>query len=109
MSAKRAESLEEMTDAFLTCRDYGHHWIHLNDMVTDSTKAGKIRGISRFSECKSCTTTREEIFDIPSCDVADRKYVYPDGYLVIAGGIDGERLRVRDVRRQVFARSGIHF
>jgi hypothetical protein len=104
---RRAETIEEMTDAFLTCRDYGHHWSHVNDKITDTTRSGKIRAVTRYSECRSCTTLREESFD-SSFDVT-RHYTYPDGYLVIAGGIKGERLTVRDVRREVFARSGIHF
>lgn len=108
MSNKRAEGLDEMANSFLMCRDKGHHWGHLNDKVTAGS-GRRIREVSRWYQCKTCTTEMQEVFDIPSCDIKSRRYVYPDGYLLAQGRIDGRPLRVRDVRREVFSRSGIKF
>lgn len=108
MTAKRSDTLEEMTDAFLFCRDKGHHWLHQNDKIT-ATSGKRIREVSRWWQCSSCLTEMAEVFQIPSCEVKSRRYVYPDGYLLTQGEIDGRRVSVRDVRRQVFNRNGIFF
>lgn len=107
MSAK-AEGLEEMTESFLGCRDKGHHWLRTNDKVT-GTHGRRVSEITRWYQCRGCTTEMEEVFEIPSCDVKRRKYHYPDGYLLASHVIEGRRLNVRDVRREVFGRAGIKF
>lgn len=105
----RSEGVDAMTDAFLGCRDKGHHWVHLTDKITAGT-AKRIREVSRWYVCKGCETEQEEVFEFPSCEVKKRRYVYPDGYLLAQGALaPGERLSVRDVRREVFGRSGITF
>lgn len=108
MSGKRSENLEEMADAFLSCRDKGHHWARLNDQIT-AAKGKRITEVSRWWQCRTCETEMAEVFEIPSCEIKSRRYVYPDGYLLMKGEIDGRRLLVRDVRRQVFNRNGIVF
>lgn len=108
VATKRSESLDDLADQFLACRDKGHRWMHLNDQVT-ATTGKKIREVSRWWQCPSCTTEQEEVFEIPSCTIKRRKYHYPDGYLLIAGAFEGRRVNVRDVRRTVFHRSGIKF
>lgn len=108
MAVAKAESIEEMTESFLGCRDKGHHWEFVNDKVTHAVR-GKVREVTRWFQCKGCTTEMYEVFEIPSCDVLARHYAYPDGYLVAAGVVEGRRLNVRDVRREVFARHGIKF
>lgn len=108
MAPKRSEGLEEMTNAFLACRDKGHHWRHLNDQVTASS-GKRILEVSRWYQCPGCSTEMSEVFEIPSCEVKRRTYVYPDGYLLTKDALGGSRLSVRDVRRQVFNRNGIKF
>lgn len=108
MSSK-AEGVDEMDSAFLACRDKGHHWQHLTDKITDGT-AKKVREVSRWWQCKGCGTEQEEVFEFPSCEIKARRYVYPDGYLMAKDALGPDRrLNVRDVRREVFGRSGIKF
>lgn len=108
MTIKRSESIDEMADGFLRCRDKGHRWDHVNDQVT-ATAGKKIREVSRWWKCPTCNTEQEEIFAVPSCEIRARRYHYPDGYLLMPGAYEGRRLSVRDVRRTVFHRSGIKF
>lgn len=108
IAAKRAESLEEMESAHLACRDKGHHWAFLNDKIT-ATSGKRIREVSRWWQCKTCLTEQEEVFEVPACTIKFRRYHYPDGYLLAKGLLEGGRLAVADVRRQVFGRNGIHF
>lgn len=110
MAAKRSESLEDMEDAHLHCRDYRHWWQHVNDKVTDATRAGRAIEITRWRVCRNCGTELEERFSMPSCDITYRHYHYPDGYLLAQGVLErGQRVDVRDVRRAVFGRAGIKF
>jgi len=104
----RANGVEEMTLAFLGCRDKGHHWVFLTDEITEGSKR-TIREITRRYLCDGCKTEMEEAFAIPSCEVRSRRYRYPDGYLLAPEAFVGRRLSVRDVRREVFGRSGYHF
>lgn len=108
MASKKSDSLEEMAISFLGCRDKGHHWLHLTDKVTSGTRR-QIREVSRWWSCSGCTCEMTEVIEIPSCDVLSRKYLYPDGYLLVSGVIAGRRVNVRDIRREVFSRSGIQF
>lgn len=105
----RSEGVEEMADAYLDCRDKGHHWSRLTDRITDGTKT-RVREITRVWQCKGCLTEQEEVIEIPSCEIVRRRYHYPDGYL-LAPGIAAEkgRVNVRDIRREVFGRAGIRF
>lgn len=110
MTAKRSESLDEIADEHLHCRDFRHWWQPVNERVTETTRAGKAVEVTRWRVCKSCRTELEERFALPSCDMTYRHYHYPDGYLLAKGVlVDGERVDVRDVRRTVFSRAGIKF
>lgn len=106
MSAAKAEGVEEIPTTFLACRDKGHHWVFQTDKLVAGTR-GRVREVSRWWLCQGCKTEQEEIIAIPSCEVRRRRYVYPDSYLLASNG-EG-RLSVRDVRRELFSRSGIKF
>lgn len=109
MSGAKAESIDEMDESFLACRDMRHRWDFLTEKIT-ATYNRKVREITRYSICKGCSTERAEVFEIPSCDLKSRKYTYPDGYL-FAPDFTREfgRVNVRDIRREVFSRHGIKF
>lgn len=105
--SKRSESLEDLTDDFLHCRDQRHRWGKTNMTVTETTKKGHVRQISRWRQCDMCLTELEEVFEFPSCDKVKQRYVYQDGYLLGPDALTNGRVDVRDIRRQVFGRSGI--
>lgn len=107
MSNKKADGIGDIGLTYLACRDKGHHWIHMTDKITDGTRR-RAREVTRWWECKNCDTRQEEVFELPSCQIRYRRYVYPDGYL-LARAPGEEAVRVADVRREVFARHGIKF
>ncbi len=107
MSNKRSESIEDLAITFLDCRDKGHHWRHLTDKITVGSRA-RVREVRRFYECKGCSCQQEELIALPSCEVTSRRYIYPDGYLLRRAPGDAP-ISVRDVRREVFGRSGLKF
>lgn len=105
--AARSESLSDMAASYLNCRDKGHHWTHRNDQVTSDARK-RVSEVTRWYQCAGCGTEMEEIIAFPSCEIVKRRYTYSDGYLLAKGALGpGERLSVRDVRREVFARVGI--
>ncbi len=107
MSNKRSESVMDLAETFLHCRDKGHHWQHLTDEITLGTKQ-RVRAITRHWDCKGCGTKQEECIQLPRCEVVSRRYIYPDGYL-IGSRPDVAATRVSDVRRELFGRAGIKF
>lgn len=96
-----------MAETFLYCRDKGHHWSHLTDKITAGLR-GRVREVTRTWECKGCGCKQKEVIALPRCEVAYRRYIYPDGYLV-ARRPDVPPTRVADVRRELFTRSGLKF
>lgn len=105
---KRSDSVLDLADTFLGCRDKGHHWHHVTDEITLGTRK-RVREIRRYYECKGgCGTKQTEIISLPDCQVQSRTYTYPDGYLVTREpGTDP--VRVADIRREVFGRQGLKF
>ena len=107
MASERASDVTAVSTTYLMCRDKGHHWIHQTDKITDGTRRKAVE-VSRWWECKNCSTKQEEVIGLPDCRIRYRRYVYPDKYLVYRPA-DAEPIRAADVRREVFKRSGIKF
>lgn len=107
MANKKSDGINQVPATFLACRDKGHHWIHQTDKVTLGSRR-RATEVTRWWECKGCGCQQEEVIRLPSCQITGRRYIYPDGYLVTRPE-GGEPIRVSDVRREVFTRSGIKF
>ena len=107
VTAKRAESVQDLGNDFLRCREKGHAWEHVTDTITQSIR-NTPSVIVRHWECPRCTTGMEEVVDIPSFAILRRKYTYPDGYLLVSGyDENGVRINVRDIRRESLRRMGV--
>jgi len=96
---KRIESMSEATQSVLQCRDEGHTWRHVTDLVTTGVD-GRVTEFTQVRQCTECGTRRQRTIAVPSFSVVRTTYTYPDGYLVKPG----VRLARSDVRREVFSR-----
>lgn len=105
--AKKASDVGDMENAYLYCRERGHHWRHRNDRLTYG--AGKrVREVERTFTCVTCATDVTETVSVPDFLIVRRKYDYPDNYLADTQAIGG-RLHRHDIRREQFTRAGIKF
>lgn len=105
--AKRASDVGDMHNAYLYCRERGHHWRHRNDQVTYGARR-RASEVTRTFTCDTCGTDVLEVVELPSFAVVRRKYEYPDLYLADTQAMGG-RLYRADIRREQFTRAGIKF
>lgn len=92
----RTESVEDLPDEFIECRDLGHSW----RTVSKGRAKGGIE-IIRFSACRSCKSLRKDRFHRFRGIVTSRSYQYSAGYLLAGGGVGRGRaaFRAEMVRR----------
>ena len=83
---KARQSIDDIPDEFLLCRDLGHAWAPHD--VKISRKFGEIH---RILQCRSCPTQRTQILDMDGYAKRSR-YEYPEGYVLRGVG----RLSVAD-------------
>lgn len=105
--AKKATSVGEFDDAYLYCRERGHHWRHRNDHLTYGARK-RVSEVERTWSCPTCGTNMTEVVSVPDFTIVRRKYDYPDNYLADVPAMGGRMLRA-DVRREQFTRAGIKF
>lgn len=105
--AKKAHAVGEIDDAYLYCREKGHHWQHKNDHLTFGARK-RLAEAERSWLCHTCGTTMTETVSVPDFVIVRRKYDYPDNYLTDVPAMGGRMLRA-DVRREQFARAGLKF
>lgn len=98
---KRVTDISAMSEQALMCRDLRHAWAHVNDTV-HLRREGKARVITRALQCSRCTTTREDVYLVPTFDKVSSKSTYPDDYLLTAG-----RAYVSEIRSELFTRNGM--
>lgn len=89
---------EDLGDAFLTCRDFGHTWKAFRAYAEGG-------GYVRILKCPRCKTEREQTLDRRGMVIASH-YIYPEGYQAPKGSgrMDSEgrgALRLVSVMRQV--------
>jgi hypothetical protein len=88
-----------LTNAQLTCRDFGHSWRPLSARYAD--EGTYVRG----QRCTRCRTEREQTLSLGGLILGGR-YTYPDGYLAPNGmgrltSSDRGLLRVESVVRVI--------
>ena len=103
---KYSDSISDLAETHLLCREKGHHWKHVTDKVLVWYK-GDPKQIERNWKCTQCVTTMQEVLHIPSFDLVSRKYDYTEGYLLSKKATDGERINIRDIREERLVRSGL--
>lgn len=94
------ESLADLKEAALLCRDLKHAWEHAGAYVVRRWR-GQPREVSRVLYCPRCTTERHDYYHLPSWVKERASYRYPEGYQLAAGG---GHVRGEDVRAEVFSR-----
>lgn len=70
---------QELPEAFIQCRDFGHNWRAYRAFYDEREK-----GYRRVIQCTRCTTERTQLLDLDG-SVRSGYYVHPDGYLKPAG------------------------
>lgn len=105
----RSETLGEMPESFLLCRDMRHHWTFQTDEVTYGARKTAVE-VKRWYICPNCKSELEQTLTLPDFD-QKRKIHYSDGYLLAKDYLDGlgRRLNVRDVRAETLTRAGVKF
>lgn len=78
---KRSHSIQELKDAHLHCRVFGHGWDSAHDAPIIQTVNDSGRKIWTVTVACSCETTRTDELDQGTLEVDRRVYDYPDGYL----------------------------
>ena len=75
---------------FLQCRDMGHAWDQIGDVIRQRTES-RIT-FTRSLRCARCGTERRDEYRIDSNTVQKRKagYTYPNGYQVRGGMTRGD-------------------
>lgn len=66
------QSIEDIPEEFLLCRDLGHAWAPFDVKVSR-----KAQEIHRILQCRSCPTQRIQILDTNGYRLRS-KYVYPE-------------------------------
>lgn len=70
---------QELPDAFIQCRDFGHLWRPFTASYDSQEK-----GYRRTIRCTRCRTERSQVLDLDG-SVRSGHYSHPDGYLKPAG------------------------
>lgn len=65
---------EELSEAYLHCRDYGHQW-----RMANAERKGRTRTRTMF--CPSCKYNKYQTFDSRGV-LIEQKHDYPEGYLI---------------------------
>jgi hypothetical protein len=74
-------SIEDISDVFLACRDFGHAW-RPHDVRIDR----KYKEIHRVFSClHNCGTERTQVLS-PNGHIVRNFYTYPDGYVILGLG-----------------------
>lgn len=72
------EWAQDLSDAFLLCRDIGHTWHAVTaSLTTEHT-------YTRVMQCPRCTTQRHQDLSLYGAILSSR-YEYPDGYVAAPG------------------------
>lgn len=77
---KPQQSIDDIPDEFLLCRDLGHAWAPFD--VKISRKYGEIH---RVLQCRSCPTQRTQILSMDG-SIMRSKYEYPENYVLTGVG-----------------------
>lgn len=77
---KLQQSIEDIPEEFLLCRDLGHAWAPHD--VKISRKYGEIH---RVLQCRSCPTQRTQILEMDG-SIKRSRYEYPEGYVLSGVG-----------------------
>jgi hypothetical protein len=67
-------SIEDIPEEFLICRDLGHSWAPSDVKISGK---GRNAEIHRILQCRSCPTQRVQILDVNGYRLRS-KYVYPE-------------------------------
>lgn len=71
---KQIQSVDDIPDEYLLCRDLGHAWAPSD--VKISRKFGEIH---RILQCRSCPTQRTQVLSLDG-GLKKNKYDYPEHY-----------------------------
>lgn len=75
------QSLSQLETAHLKCRSWAHAWDY---EVSYVERVGNSRILELHLHCERCDGYRIDTFDRPSQPrLISRKYVYPEGYVVV--------------------------
>lgn len=97
--------IRDLKDAYLDCRDLRHAWGRPNDWEITRNSRGKIIEYTRVVVCRKCGTERHEKFLVPSMDLANRRYVYPEGFLLLGSQIGSSHSKTQQVRLETVRRA----
>jgi hypothetical protein len=107
MNAKKTkqyvDSIEEVKEAFLFCREMGHMWQHVDDtniVTTGGRNNEQFIEFTRVVSCHRCKAWREQVIDCYDFTIKKTRMIYPDAYLFSKG----HRAARPEVRREVLTR-----
>lgn len=89
--ADAADALDGYDDVYLECRDLGHHWA-----VIGYYRVGA--EIRRQLQCRTCPTQSTDVWRSTGERIS-RRYAYPDGYLIVGGGVTRADVRKETLNR----------
>ena len=75
------DTLEDMPQAFLACRDMRHQWKPFTAQINDAEGT-----VERNFRCPRCKTIRHDLLHLRDWTILGTSYTYPDGYLVKGAG-----------------------
>lgn len=96
---EQPHGVEELRGYVLACRDEGHRWIFVEDLVTENR--GRVSEFEQVRKCGSCETVRSRVIECVSFTVVGTTYTYPEGYLFAKG----VRVQRSEIRREVVGRA----
>ena len=102
--AKKAVTVRDLKDEFLDCRDLRHAWGKASDWGITRNTSGRIIEFTRVVVCRKCKTERHEKFSVPSMEVVNRRYLYPEGFLMPGSGFGTTHTKTQAVRREMLLR-----
>lgn len=99
-----SQTIDDLTDDQLECRDLGHSWRHYQDEAP--VRLRTVIEVVRWMQCDRCETQRKEALWIHlktgQVEKHSQRYVYAEGYRLPAHTIRGRT----DVWAEVLKRTG---